>query len=268
MAGSVLAVISDTHIGSSTALATPEFEVHTRYALEAQRTRANLLQNWIYNCWLDFWDYVRQIQGNKRRLVVVHLGDVIDGNHHSSTQLMPEIADQTQMALELLEPVAHRANTFFGIFGTGAHAGQDNAHEALIYKQLSAQAFGHTLTLSIDGHTHHFVHHGRAGGRPWTSSAAGMAAEIALDFAQRGENPPEFIWSGHNHRCDDSGMKVAGTRAISMPAWQLKTSHGWKVAGSTVRSDIGGMIVIDGHILDNSKARYRGQPDERKVIDA
>jgi len=49
-----------------------------------------------------------------------------------------------------------------------------------------------------------------------------------------------------------------------MPSWQLKTSYAHRVSTS-VRSDIGGMIVVDG-ILDASKARYKGQADERTVI--
>jgi hypothetical protein len=64
---------------------------------------------------------------------------------------------------------------------------------------------------------------------------------------------------------DDSGNKLPGTRAISLPSWQLKTSFGWRAAGNTVRSDIGGYIVVDG-LLDDSKSRYKGQPDQRKII--
>jgi len=38
------------------------------------------------------------------------------------------------------------------------------------------------------------------------------------------------------------------------------------VAGNSVRSDIGGAIVLDGHIIDGSRLRYMGQADERKAI--
>lgn len=269
MAGSILVVISDTQIGSSTALATPTFQVHNRYDLEVQETSANRLQHWLWECWLDFWDYVKQLQGkgkNARRLIVVHCGDVIDGVHHGSTQLMPEVADQMKLALDILQPIAGRANAFFGIFGTNAHSGMDSVNEAQIYEALSAQAYGHQLTLEIDGYQHSFQHHGRAGGRPWTSSATGVAAEVMLDYAQRGQPPPHFIWTGHNHRIDDSGTKFQNTRAISLPSWQLKNSYAWKVAGNTIRSDIGGFIVLDGHIIDSSRARYMGQADERKPI--
>ena len=63
MSGSLLVIISDTHIGGSTALATPEYTVHNRYDLEAQTIHANRLQSWLWECWSDFWSYVKELQG-------------------------------------------------------------------------------------------------------------------------------------------------------------------------------------------------------------
>ena len=65
---SVLAVISDTHVGSSTALAPLEFNVHSRNDFEVQVT--NKLQKWLYECWTDYWDYVFKL-AKKKRLIVV-----------------------------------------------------------------------------------------------------------------------------------------------------------------------------------------------------
>ena len=267
MRGSVLVVISDTHIGSTTGLATPTYNIQTRNPHETQEVQANVLQRWLWECWTDFWAYVREKQGkgkNAKRLIVVHLGDVIDNVHHSSTQAIPEVGDQMTLAYQILEPIAHRANTFFGILGTPAHAGIDHSHEAKLYRELGAQDYGQQLTLDIDGIIHDFAHHGRAGGRPWTSASAGIVTETIVDYATRGQRPPNFVWRGHRHVLDDSGHKIPGTRAISCPSWQLKTSYAHRVSTS-VRSDIGGMIVVDG-ILDASKARYKGQADERTVI--
>lgn len=265
MAGSLLVVISDTHIGSSTALSPLSYSVHNRNTLEAQVMTANKLQTWLYECWTDFWAYVDTLR-KKRRLIVVHLGDVTDGNHHGSTQIVQEVGDQMVMALELLEPVRNKAHTFVGILGTGpSHAGQDHATESAIYKELGADHVGQQITLDIDGYRVDLGHHGRTWSRPWTTGAAALGAEIMLDYAQTGDALPNLILRGHRHVFDDSGMKFENTRMIQMPSWQLKTSHGWKVAGTTVRSDIGGLIVTDG-MIDLSRARYKGQPDGRKVI--
>lgn len=265
MSGTVLAIISDTHVGSSTALAPLEFSVHNRSDFETQVTQANKLQRWLYECWTDYWSHVFKL-AKKKRLIVVHVGDLVDGVHHGSLQVMNEVEDQAEAFVDLMLPILKRADGFYGVLGTGpSHAGQDNATEAALYRELGAVEFGQSLTLAVDGYIHTFFHHGRAGGRPWTSSSAGLAAEVMLDFAQSGLPLPNFIWSGHTHRSDDSGSKFRDTRAISLPSWQLKTSFGYRVSAGTVRSDIGGYIVVDG-LLDDSKARYRGQPDQRRII--
>lgn len=265
MSGTVLAIISDTHVGSSTALAPLEFVVHNRSDFEAQVTQANKLQRWLYECWMDYWNHVFKL-AKKKRLIVVHVGDLVDGVHHNSLQVMNEVEDQAEAFMDLMLPIVSRADAFFGVLGTGpSHAGQDNATEAQLYRDLGAIEFGQTLTLDIDGTIHDFAHHGRAGARPWTSSAANLATEVIMDYAAQGLPMPNYIWRGHNHRIDDSGSKLPGTRAISLPSWQLKTSFGWRASANTVRSDIGGYVVVDG-LLDDSKSRYKGQPDQRRII--
>jgi len=265
MSGTVLAIISDSHVGSSTALAPLEFNVHSRNDFEVQVTKANKLQRWLYECWTDYWDHVFKL-AKKKRLIVVHCGDLVDGVHHGSLQVMNEVEDQAEAFLELMLPIVAKADGFYGILGTGpSHAGMDNSTEAQLYRELGATEFGQNLTLDVDGVIHDFAHHGRAGTRPWTSYAANLATEVVYDYASQGLPIPNFIWRGHRHVIDDSGNKLPGTRAISLPSWQLKTSFGWRAAGNTVRSDIGGYIVVDG-LLDDSKSRYKGQPDQRKII--
>ena len=83
---------------------------------------ANKLQKWLYANWIDFFDYVKS-KSKKHRIIVAHLGDVIDYNHHGSTQLVQEVGDQVEMAKTLLMPYREIADKFIGILGTAAHAG-------------------------------------------------------------------------------------------------------------------------------------------------
>jgi hypothetical protein len=166
MSGTVLAIISDTHVGSSTALAPLEFNVHSRSENEVQATHANKLQTWLYECWTNYWDHIFSL-AKKRRLIVVHVGDCIDGLHHNSLQVMNEVEDQVEAFQDLMLPILAKADGFYGVLGTGpSHAGMDNSTEAAIYRELGAIEFGQHLTLSVDGVLHTFFHHGRAGGRP------------------------------------------------------------------------------------------------------
>jgi hypothetical protein len=264
MSGSLLVVISDTHIGSSTAVSPLSFTVHNRSSYEAQLTEANRLQKWLYRNWIDLFDYVKD-KARKHRIIVVHLGDVIDYNHHGSTQLVQEVGDQVVMAKELLAPYRDIADKFIGILGTAAHAGQDHAVESDLYRQLGADYIEQQMTIDIDGVLVDLAHHGRIGTRPWTSGAASLAAEIMLDYAQSGIPLPNYIFRGHYHQLDDSGAKFPNTRLIQCPSWQLRTTYANRVSGNTRRSDIGAVILNDGK-LDMSKSRYMGQPDGRKVI--
>lgn len=264
MSGTLLVVLSDTHCGSSTAVSPLKYTVHNRSTYETQVMEANRLQKWLYRNWMDFWDYVKD-KSKKKRVIVAHLGDVIDFNHHGSTQLVQEVGDQVKMALELLGPYRDIADKFIGILGTSAHAGTDHAVESDLYRQLGADYIEQQMTINLDGILVDLAHHGRAGIRPWTSSAANLASEIMLDYAQTGLPLPNFIFRGHLHVMDDSGSKFENTRLIQCPSWQLKTTYGNRVAGNTRRSDIGAILLNEGK-LDLSHSRYKGQPDGRRII--
>jgi len=262
--GTILVVLSDTHIGSSTAVSPLRYTIHSRSKNEAQPTEANKLQKWLYANWIDFYDYVKS-KARKHRIIVAHLGDVIDYNHHGSTQLVQEVGDQVEMAKTLLMPYRDIADKFIGILGTAVHAGTDHAVESDIYKGLGADFIEQQMTIDIDGVRVDLAHHGRAGFRPWSSSAANLASEIMLDYAQSGLPLPNYIFRGHLHVMDDSGSKFENTRLIQCPSWQLRTTYANRVAGNTRRSDIGAVLLNDGK-LDLSHSRYKGQPDGRRVV--
>ena len=264
MSGSLLVVLADTHIGSSTAVSPLHYTIHSRSKNEATNQDANLLQRWLFQNWMDLFNYVNE-KRRKHRIIVAHLGDVIDYNHHGSTQLVQEVDDQVEMAKTLLAPYREIADKFIGILGTSVHAGTDHATESALYKALKADYIEQQMTIDIDGVLVDLAHHGRAGFRPWTSSASSLASEIMLDYAQSNLPLPNYIFRGHLHTFDDSGSKFENTRLIQCPSWQLRTTYANRVAGNTRRSDIGAVLLNDGK-LDLSKSRYKGQPDGRKIV--
>ena len=270
VAKTILVIFGDTQIGSSTALAPPTFTIHNLNTLEEQIVSYNRLQQWLWGNWIDLWDYVKFLtyEGHKRRknkLVVMHMGDVIDGNHHGTLQIIQDVADQAQVAMDILTPIVDMCDDFFGIIGTEAHAGQSGSNEVDIYKALGARDYGQNLMLEVDGKLHDFAHHGRTGSKPWTSTAASIGVEVMLDCGRAGIPYPDYVWRGHKHNIDDSGNKLEGTRVICLPSWQLKTNWTYSVVANRVRSDIGAYIV-NGGLVDESRSRYKGQPDDRKVI--
>lgn len=263
MAGTIVAVISDTHVGSTTALAPPRFTIHTGRKGETQTTIYNQYQQWIFSCWKDYWTYVLNkagIRGKSRskRLIVVHLGDVVDGHHHNSPQVMNEIEDQIDAACDILRPIYNLADQGYVTYGTPAHNGGSSEHEMTIGQELGINHDYEFAPLNIDGVTFDLAHHGRAGRRDWNSAAAGLASEVALDYIKAGKTPPMYVLRGHNHLVDDSGHKLSYIRAISLPSWQLRTAYGHKVSSNQKWVDIGGLVfdTSEPDMVDFKKVRY------------
>lgn len=261
-AHTIIVCISDQHVGGTTALCPEKFTVHTGRKDETQQASYNKIQEWLYTAWVDFWRYAATLAGiagreRHKRLIVFNLGDVIDGKHHNSPQVMDELKDQVEAACNLLRPVVNLADRVYLTYGTGAHNSGCGAAEIEIGNELGIR-HDWEFALEVDGTTHDLAHHGRAGRRDWTTAAASIAAEVALDYVSRNLKPPRYIWRGHAHQLDDSGFKLPYTRAIVLPSWQLRTEFGHRVAANRRRSDIGG-VILDTEDPDNpifSRARY------------
>ena len=265
----ITAIVSDTHIGGSTALALHEWpcdtgEINNDGEPVYKIVQATLAQDWLYSCWEDYWNYVKKLAGKKHRIVIIHGGDVIDGNHHHTVQAMSNEVDQSAMAAEILKPLANMADIMYIIRGTEAHAGEAAGAEAGIAKELGVKCVWEAL-LDIDGTLIDVAHHGRTGRRSWTSAAAGMGTEAMVDAASENRPLPRYVFRGHNHLVDDSGEKNPKTRAISLPAWTLRTAYGYRIAAG-LRSDIGGVIILPDGSLDLSKLRYYAAPGQRQIV--
>lgn len=263
MPSTIILIVSDTHVGGSTAITTPKFSQHTGRKDETQIVEASKMQQWLYTCFQELYDHAKQLAGirgktRRNRLVFIHLGDVIDGVHHGSVQVENEVEDQQDAACNLLRPIVAAADKSFLTYGTcPSHAGEAARDEIRIGNELGMR-HDWEFSLNIDGAVFDLAHVGRAGQRDWTSAAAGLASEVAADYVKDGKMPPRYVLRGHVHRVDDSGAKLAYTRAIVLPSWQLRTAHGHKAAPNQKRSDIGGLI-IDTADLDNpntSRLRY------------
>lgn len=264
----ITAIVTDTHIGGTTALCLPEWSWDTGEMNEKGEPirgsyKASRAQLWILESWLDYWEHVKKLAGKEYRIITVHVGDVVDGDHHQTLQAIPNVEDQEALAIEVMKPVANLGPLYF-IRGTGAHSGEMSRSEVRIAKELGAKSCTWELLLSVDGVLMDFAHHGRAGRRDWTSSAASMATEAVMDAAKDGRQIPRYVFRGHNHIIDDSGEKVPGTRAVALPSWQLRTEYGYKASPGR-RSDIGGLIVLPDGSLDTSRMRYTAAPGQRKI---
>jgi hypothetical protein len=250
----LVVLVGDTHFGGFTALCPAELKLDDEGVYHASPVQRQLLA-W----WDSFWGEVkRERQG--RKLIVIHMGDMVDGNVHGRGQAIANENDQKRAAQELMMPVREQADKFFMLRGTEAHVGNSAEREKTLENLLEADACEWEMLLDIDGVLFDLSHHGTGSSRPWGTSAATTAWRVIADCHRSGVPAPRFVVRGHTHMIDDSGERVAGTRAFSTPAWQLRNAYGYKVNAQT-RSDIGG-VIVDG--TDVRFIRYTA-PLGRKV---
>lgn len=266
--GTVVAIVSDTHIGSWYGLSLPEWKIDTgEYDAQMQPLMkpiyATPAQLWLWEKWKDFWRHAKELSKG-HRLIGIHLGDVIDGRHHQSASAMPNLEDQEAMAIEIMKNVSGICEKLIFTRGTEAHAGKMQDSEVRIAKEVGGKLVWEIL-MDIDGLIIDCAHHGQSGRRTWTSSASAQASGSVLDAVMSGRPIPRYVFRGHNHRIDDSGCKVKTTRAIAMPSFCMRNEFAYRVASGTM-PDIGGVIILPNGELDLSMIRFYDAPGQRLVV--
>ncbi|HEX6940223.1 MAG TPA: hypothetical protein VF158_12485 [Longimicrobiales bacterium] len=252
----VLAVVSDLHAGSTVGLC-PDGGIDLD---DGGRYEPSTAQRWLWQCWREYWDAVARAREDAKGLLYVVLnGDLVDGAHHGTTQIVSGNMDvQGAVARACLEvPRALEPDRWFVVRGTEAHVGPSAQSEEGLARHLGAEPDANTgtrswwhLRMDVLGHRLDFAHHGRTGYRSWTrwNATQLLAADIALTHLQDGERPPDLAVRSHFHRYADS-YDAQPVRVIQTPAFQLATAYVHRRAPESL-ADIGGIIVTlrTGHM--------------------
>jgi len=249
-----LAGIGDLHAGSTLGLhplaGTPLDDGGTYHPTKGQR--------WLYDKWSNrFWPRVAETR--REKLALLLNGDLLDGNHHGTTQLAsgnPSV--QLDVLDSLLAPALDLKPDLIVITrGTAAHTGGSACFEELAAKRLrdrclpvhphestGALTWWH-FTAEFSGVLIDMAHHGQGlPKRGWTkeNGANLHAADIFFKHAKAKRRWPDLVLRSHIHVFGDSENKFP-VRYIALPAWQLKTEFGHRIAAGGEFADIGGVIA-------------------------
>jgi hypothetical protein len=253
----VIAITSDLHAGSTVALCPPHIQLD-----DGGEYHASKAQRWLWDCWTDFWrkvDAERVTQ--KAELYQVYNGDLVDGNHHGTTQILSgnPTAQAAVVNAILAVPMALKPDKIWFIRGTEAHVGPSAAFEERIalglskdrrpvVKEDSGNASHWHVKLDVQGYRMDFAHHGRVGTRPWTKPnvVMNLAAEIFYQHAESEQPYPHLAVRSHMHQFVDTGT-AHKVRVVQTPAYQLATAYIHRIAPGVI-ADVGGIIVtiLDG----------------------
>jgi hypothetical protein len=243
----IIAVTSDHHTGSTLGLCPPE-----GVRLDDDGTyHPSKAQKWTWDCWEDYWRTVKA-KREGADLWCVYNGDLADGDHHNTPQIISRNPEPAAYISERVfgVPADLKPERQFVIRGTEVHVGPSGATEEAWARRMRAERNPETKTWSwwhlrfeVHGVRFDFQHHGRTGTRPWTrtSVVGALAAEIFYEHAASGNPHPHLAIRSHRHVQADS-YDAHPTRVIQTPAWQLKTAFAHKIAPESI-ADIGGIIV-------------------------
>lgn len=259
----ILAVSSDHHAGSTVGLCPPVFTLD-----DGGMYKASKAQRWLWHCWRE---YVAKVQVTaekyKTGYTVVLNGDVIEGNHHHTVQVVSNNeTTQMRIAEAVLAPLLQDADAAYFVRGTPAHVGQQARLEERIAENWTNTVQDNDnftrwhLSLDANGTLFDIGHHGAIGRLPWTKANAvnKIASQTIVAAHQGGGKCPNVVLRAHWHQYADSGPNFNDIRVIAMPAFQLVTGYVNKLQPGAL-ADIGGLIFIcwPGGAYDLEVVRFR-----------
>lgn len=247
-------LVGDTHSGSMFAPLPQPFSIEGGINIRPGATMAWMNERWE-----------RMVEWSDTPHHLVLMGDLVEGVHHRSTQMIsPEPGDHFAAALALLEPLAARVHKWGGrvyvIRGTEAHS--KHAEHGLgqmlgaVRDPVSRLHCWDMLRRKVCGTVCAFHHHAPTTSRPWTRGTAMsvVGSFNRLNAIEGGAEPPRVVVTAHAHvgrvYIDPAGVCVAGF------SWQGLTRYGHRVVPSST-------VTVGAHMLDWSEKEDGQDPEVR-----
>lgn len=271
----VFAVFNDEHSGSHLAPVPPGLE------FRGNIVTPNRLQRILFEQYMEYAEAVGKRRKGKR-LVVVKLGDSVDGVHHDTKELVTAYIEEQKEINEELTNLALKAMRFgkddkmFWVAGTPAHAGEAEEGLAKTFgiRKTNGRRVLPVLDLNVNGVDCLFFHHGANKGKGANkgNSFRNRMRDMYYDYVDSGKTPPRLLVTAdkHAHWYEPFARGNFLMHGIISPAWQVKTDFVYKIASEAL-TNIGGVIIeitADGKILfDHEKDFITLRIDEeRKTI--
>lgn len=244
----LLVVIADLHAGSSVA-AYPPTSIS-----DGMSVGHGVIQEWLWEQWQRARAWLSDLTGSDAYSVVLN-GDLIEGLHHGTAQVIsPQVKYHVKAARKMLDPICKSAQRRWATIGTECHVRDD---ESDLGQQLGCEPdprnperfAAQEWRFPFCGCLYSAKHHISATTRKYLEASQ---LSIAMGNEQLGrarvrQPVPNVMSRAHRHVF---GTYTDGFAVMTVsPPWQLKTTHGHKVA--TDSPEVVGMYAYD----------WRGKPD-------
>jgi hypothetical protein len=261
-------VLSDTHIGSTVALWPPEL-----VSVSGHDLRASKFQLWLWACWQSMQKWVKKQVKKGDELTIVFNGDIIEGIHHRTIEIMsPAIDDQYAAAMEIFRDLINelKPKQTFMIKGTECHTGNAEATVGRLIDSVpdpgTKQHAWDYLKLDVDGCVTSFAHHCSCSTRK--NLQATQHSIMIFDEAARaldaGRAPARVVCRAHRH---EHGVWNTGSHLSCVTGpWQALTRHGQKVVPGAIPKPSAILLNYEGDVLPEVKYKiFQPKKDENMV---
>lgn len=201
-----------------------------------------------------------------KRLIVIKLGDLIDGIHHETKELITHYIDHqqeiftehTDYALCAMRFDKEAGDKMYFVAGTPAHAGEAEEQLAGDFDcepHSEARTVWPMLKIEINGRYCMFFHHGANMGKG-AFKGNGLRARmnnLRYEYMDKGKKVPELLVTADKHEKGYECLMRNGEivmRGIVSPAWQVKTDFVYRIASEAL-PNVGGLTIeikADGEI--------------------
>jgi hypothetical protein len=222
--------------------------------ISRQECTPNKLQRLLYNQYIEYAEEVGRWRKGKR-LVVVKLGDAVDGVHHETKELLTQyLSEQKEINKELTDQALRvmkfaAEDKMFWVAGTPAHAGESEEELAKDFgvKKKNGRRVLPSLMLSVNGVDCLFYHHGAKKGKGANKGnpLRNKLRDLYYDYRDAEKNPPQLVVTADKHEHWYEPFARNGKIAIHgfiSPAWQAKTDFVGQVAPESL-TNIGGVVM-------------------------
>lgn len=265
MTRTVVAVVSDSHGGHASGLVNPAALLTDLQGRDPRHPHLTEMNKWV---WAHYAADAAEIiaWAGTDRLVVLHIGDLTQGNWKHDDLAEPAIAAQVQIAVSNFEPWRAAPNLagVVGVAGTGWHEFGDGSSLTLVLDMLRLKwpdvaVTGHYHPLvTIDGVEFDLAHHGpHPGSREWLKGNILRlhTKSRMLEDVKHGRRPPAVMLWGHYHEfvlevVTLMSEPLVQTTAAIMPPLCLPGAYALKSTKSLPYAHVGlaAFEIVDGEL--------------------
>ena len=210
----VIAVYSDTHVGSAYSVMPKDFENQKGNIIGLNDGQEYLLGH---------WNYCRKVCDRFGVDTVLLVGDLIHGLHRKKQGeglILSELEDQKDASVKLFESLC-KNRTVIGVSGTDYHNSMDTRTEKEIIQRLGGTYYGYVINGDIKGTKRTMnVMHGKSCAVVYPETTAGREMLFFKEAILENKLPKaDILLRAHNHMYLHIHRRMM--HFIKNPCWSL-----------------------------------------------